>query len=277
MGLFSKEACEFCQKEVGMLKRSKLSTKEYICNECKLKTNYFARMSYCSKDDVLRMMNTLGQQAAAFEASFDAAEGRFAAAERHFNTWNLGRYRVQYRCNTTLGAFQLLLDDMDHYESIPVLWFSQMIPYEFKSPNAVLDDMRRSDIMNTNVDYVEVEEVEDDDGKVIHCTLTFPYDDQCIREVRIESDVNEDQCAAFKDLANQINSDRKVWISKGEFDAQRKNEMQIRNLGDTAAAIVNAAMKGEDVKEAIKKGVETANDIEEGKVKQGFFGKLFRK
>ena len=39
MGLFSKEACVFCNTEVGMLKRSKLKTKEYICNECKRKTN----------------------------------------------------------------------------------------------------------------------------------------------------------------------------------------------------------------------------------------------
>ena len=46
MGLFSKEACVFCGTEVGMLKRSKLQTKEYICNECKKKTNPFARMDY---------------------------------------------------------------------------------------------------------------------------------------------------------------------------------------------------------------------------------------
>ena len=35
MGLFSKEACEFCATEVGMLKRSKLASKEFICNDCK--------------------------------------------------------------------------------------------------------------------------------------------------------------------------------------------------------------------------------------------------
>ena len=53
--------------------------------------------------------------------------------------------------------------------------------------------------------------------------------------------------------------------------------MQMRNLGDTAAAAFKAAIKGGDVKEAVKQGIETANDIEEGKVKQGFFGKLFKK
>ena len=82
MGLFSKEACTFCQTEVGMLKRSKLQTKEYICNDCKKKTNYFARMDHTSRAAAQRMMETMAQEAAAFEASFDSAENRFQSAER---------------------------------------------------------------------------------------------------------------------------------------------------------------------------------------------------
>ena len=42
MGLFSKETCTFCNTEVGALKPSKLATKEYICNDCKRKTNRYA-------------------------------------------------------------------------------------------------------------------------------------------------------------------------------------------------------------------------------------------
>jgi len=84
MGLFSKEACTFCATEVGMLKRSKLATKEFICNECKTKTNYFARMDYTSKGAAQGMMETLGQEEMDFEASFDSAENRFQSAERSF-------------------------------------------------------------------------------------------------------------------------------------------------------------------------------------------------
>ena len=81
----------------------------------------------------------------------------------------------------------------------------------------------------------------------------------------------------FHDLADRINSDRRAWLGKAEFDLERKNRMQVRNLGDTASAALKAAVTGGDVKEAVKQGIETANDIEEGKVKQGFFGKLFKK
>ena len=58
MGLFSKEACTFCGTEVGALKRSKLATKEFICNDCKRKTNYFARMDYTSKENAQRIMDS---------------------------------------------------------------------------------------------------------------------------------------------------------------------------------------------------------------------------
>ena len=277
MGLFSKETCAFCGTEVGALKRSKLATKEFICNDCKRKTNYFARMSYTSKEAAQRMMDTLGQEEADFEASFDAAEGRFARAERSFNSWDLGSKRVHYRCNTTIGAFQINMSEMSRYEHTPVFWFSRMMPYEFQPEGAAFEGMRRSRAMDANAEYVRVEESKSD-GKVTSCTLIIPYDDPCIREIRIQSDVDgEGKARAFHDLADRINSDRRAWLGKAEFDLERKNEMQMRNLGDTATAALKAALKGGDIKEAVRQGVETANDIEEGKVKRGFFGKLIKK
>ena len=278
MGLFSKEACVFCNTEVGMLKRSKLATKEYICNDCKRKTNYFARMDYTSKEAAQWMMDVLAQEAADFEASFDNAENRFQSAERSFKTWDLGYLRVHYRCNTRTGAFQINLDDMSRYEHIPVFYFDAMIPYKFEAENAVLADSRRHEVMDLNADYVRVEESKDSEGKLTSCTLIIPYNDICIREVKLKGDLrNEEEKDAFYDLAERINSDRKSWINKGIYDEERKNKMQVRNLGDTAAAVLKAAATGGSVEEAVKQGIETANDIEEGKVRQSFFGKLFKK
>jgi hypothetical protein len=275
MGLFSKETCTFCNTEVGALKRSKLATKEYICNDCKRKTNYFARMDYTSRAAAQNMMDTLGQEAADFEASFDQAEGRFARAERSFNTWTLGSRRVHYRCNTTIGAFQINLNEMSRYEQIPVFWFDRMMPYQFRAEGESELFTRRAEMIDQNAEYVQVEETKDSDGNLTRCTLTIPYDDGCIRQIKIESDT--DDASGFHALADRINGDRKSWLCKAEFDQEQKSRMQVRNLGDTAAAVLKAAVKGGDVKEAVKEGIETANAIEEGKVKQGFFGKLFKK
>lgn len=278
MGLFSKEACAFCGTEVGMLKRSKLKTKEYICNECKIKTNPFARMDYTSKDNAQLMMNSLAQEADEFEKSFDSAENRFQSAERSFKTWDLGNHRVQYRCNTRLGGFQIISENHSRYEHIPVFYFDSMIPYQFSSDNNNLSDFRKNEIMNRNAEYVTVREEKDMEGKLTACTIIIPYNDECIREIRLNGNVTDESGKnVFYDLAERINSDRRVWIDNGIYNAQRKNEMQLRNLGDTAAAVLKAAATGGDVNEAVKEGINTANAIEEGKVKQSFFGKLFRK
>ena len=278
MGLFSKEACVFCNTEVGMLKRSKLATKEFICNDCKRKTNYFARMDYTSKDAAQGMMEGLAQEEADFEASFDNAENRFQSAERSFKTWDLGSLRVHYRCNTRTGAFQINLDAMSRYEHIPVFYFDTMIPYQFASKNEVLADIRKHEVVDMNANYVTVKEHKGEEDKVTSCTVVIPYNDDCIREIKLQGDVrgNED-VEAFYDFAQRINQDRINWLNAGLYDEARKNKMQVRNLGDTAAAVLKAAATGGSVEEAVKQGIETANDIEEGKVRQGFFGKLFKK
>ena len=199
MGLFSKEACAFCGTEVGMLKRSKLASKEFICNDCKRKTNYFARMDYTSKDAAQNMMETLAQEEADFEASFDSAENRFQSAERSFKTWDLGSLRVHYRCNTRLGAFQINLDDMSRYEHIPVFYFDTMIPYEFASENEILADIRRNEVTNMNVNYVNVEESKDAEGNVTSAAVVIPYNSDCIREIKLKGDIrNKEEEEALK-------------------------------------------------------------------------------
>ncbi|MBQ8841080.1 MAG: hypothetical protein IJZ65_00405, partial [Ruminiclostridium sp.] len=195
-----------------------------------------------------------------------------------FKTWDLGNHRIQYRCNTRLGGFQIISENHSRYEHIPVFYFDSMIPYQFSSDNNNLSDFRKNEIMNRNAEYVTVREEKDMEGKLTACTIIIPYNDECIREIRLNGNVTDESGKnVFYDLAERINSDRRAWIDNGIYNAQRKNEMQLRNLGDTAAAVLKAAATGGDVNEAVKEGINTANAIEEGKVKQGFFGKLFRK
>lgn len=277
MALFGKEACTFCNTEVGMLKRSKLATKEYICNDCKRKTNFFARMDYTSKEDAQRMMDSLQLEAEDFEASYEGAQNRFESAERHWTYWHIGSRRVGYRCNTRLGAFQLTTNDMHSDYIPPVFYFSQMVPYSFGSNDGIFADSRRMEIMNANAEYVTVSESKDSEGKVTEHTLIIPYNDPCIREIRIQASVSDRDEHSLKDVAERINNDRKSWISKGVHDTEQKNKMHLRNLSDTVTAAAKAAVTGGDVQEAVKEGMEMAEDIEKGKVKQSFFGKLFRK
>ena len=283
MGLFSKEACTFCGKEVGAMHRSKLATKEYICSDCRNKTHAFARMDYTSRDEAARMMETVPQDVAWLQEEIARLQAENAKKKLRFavednRDYDLGSKRVNYRCVHALGTFQLYYSDLSHYEYCPVLFFNRVIPYRFDDGDAFFADSRRTEIMDADAGYVTVNVSKDPDGKVTSCEVVIPYQDNCIREIKISSSVDsEEKCKPFYDLADQINKDRRICIEQHWDDIQRKERMQVRNLGDTAAAALKAAVKGESVEEAVKEGLETANAIEEGKVRQGLFGKLRKK
>ena len=280
MGLFSKEACTFCGKEVGMMHRSKLATKEYICSDCRNKTNPFARMDYTSRAAAQEQMELLpadnewyNREVARLEAEKTT---RFVVVDN--TDFKLGSKLIQYSFVRDLGVFRIYCSDFDHYAYIPVLYMNRLIPYQFQPDVKQLADIRQADILRREADYVTVSVSKDSDGKPRSCELVIPYQDDCIREIKFSSDVSsEAECRPFYDMAKRINDDRRIWLNSNLSDEERKNRMQVRNLGDTAAAALKAAVKGESVEEAVKEGIETANAIEEGKVKQGFFGKLFKK
>ena len=170
------------------------------------------------------------------------------------------------------------MDDMSRYEHVPVFYFDTMIPYQFAPENEVLADIRRNEVTNMSANYVTVEENKDAEENVTSCTVVIPYNNDCIREIKLKGDVrNKEDVEVFYDFAQRINQDRINWLNNGLYDEARKNKMQVRNLGDTVAAVLEAAATGGSVEEAVKQGIETANDIEEGNVRQGFLGKLFKK
>ncbi len=277
MGLFSKEACTFCGTEVGALKRSKLATKEFICNECKRKTNYFARMDYTSRDAAAAMMENLPLEEAEFNKSYEGAESRFDSAERSFKTWHIGSTTIHYRRNSRNGGFQIRTGDSDRYEAVPVFWFDRVMPYQFVAEDGPVFS-RRTEMLDQNAKPATLEVSKDSDGKLSGGTIKIPYDEKTIREFRLKVDVrSEDQLAKAQDFVDTFNNDRSHYIARSLHTQEEKVKMQVRNLGDTAAAAIKAAVKGEDVTETLKSGIEMANDIEEGKVKRGFLGKLKRK
>ena len=277
MGLFSKEACTFCGKEVGALKRTKLKTKEFICNDCKRKTNYYARMDYTSRDAAQAMMDTLPLEETEFEKSYDGAESRFDSAERSWHTWHIGSTTIHYRRNSRNGGFQIRTGSCDSYEAIPVFWFDRVMPYQFVAEGGPAFS-RRSEMLNQEAKPATLEVSKDSEGKLNGGIIKIPYDEETIREFRLKVDVDsEKNLATAQDFVDNFNDERRHCIARSLNTQEQKAKMQVRNIGDTAAAAIKAAVKGEDVTEAVKAGIEMANDIEDGKVKRGLFGKLKRK
>jgi len=253
MGLFSREPCTFCGKEVGMMHRSRLATGEYICTECRYKTNPFARMDCTSRDAAQRMIDTLGQEEARLRRELD----RRAAVERE--DFDLGGRRIRYSAVTALGVFQLDNSEWSRYEHRPVLYFDRVRPYRLE------EDARRPETADRDADCVTVSVSRDPEGRLTSCAVVIPYRDDCIREIRLVADVeSEERCSPFYALADRLNRDRRISLERGEDDASRREKTPARGLGDTADGV------------GFEKAVRGAA-AEKGEVRQGLFGGLFKK
>lgn len=61
-GTFGKQVCAFCGNEVGMLKRTKIKNKEFICNDCKRTCSRFIQVYRMTKDELLGHMEYMKRQ-----------------------------------------------------------------------------------------------------------------------------------------------------------------------------------------------------------------------
>ena len=61
-GTFGKQTCAFCGSEVGMLKRTKIKNKEFICNDCKRTCSRFIQVYRMTKDELLGHMEYMKRQ-----------------------------------------------------------------------------------------------------------------------------------------------------------------------------------------------------------------------
>ena len=73
MGLFSKEACAICGKEVGALKRTKIQNKEFICNECDDECSKYIDLYLLTKDDAIHHIESMRMQEKLYRELFEPA------------------------------------------------------------------------------------------------------------------------------------------------------------------------------------------------------------
>jgi len=59
---FGKQPCAFCGAEVGMLKRTKIKDKSFICNECSCGCSRYIQRYCYTKDELLGHMEYMKRQ-----------------------------------------------------------------------------------------------------------------------------------------------------------------------------------------------------------------------
>ncbi len=270
MGLFSKEACVFCGKEVGMMHRSKMSGGDYICTDCKHLTHPFIRIDKVDKVKAKEIMD----QVAMDEARFQSVN--WDKVVRHSLSKN---YVFYYSMET--GEFALYTPETERYPNHAIYYMSMVRPYD-KNLEWSLNqgNTTRMPALSKQqyADMITLKEQKDSDGKITGWEIYIPY----FREhmditIKFPGNTKENEVTGFHQQLVNIIGGYNTHQMEG---AVRRMEMQQTNAMQTASEVLKAVVKGEGkegIIEKLQEGIDTANDIEEGKVKRGLFGRLKKK
>jgi len=267
MALFSKEPCAFCGKEAGMMSRSKMSSKDYICDDCRKKGNPFARVDHMTKDQVAEMF-----------VRAERDEKLLDDVKLSDTYLNLGRGRVIHFRGQQDGGdiFTVSTPEAQRYEHRPVFYFSRIRkwnPSEASVERSVGASPREA--VRDYSTLITLKEKLSADKKNDGWELRIPYFDAAVPEILIkipkEADAAEVQ-KFYKTICRMCDTR----VSRGIRDARDKEKLQVENVYKTASEALKTTIKGGDVKETLAEGIKRAVDIDEGKVKKkGFFAKLF--
>lgn len=264
MGLFSKEACVFCGKEVGMMHRSKMAGGDYICTDCKFLTHPFIRIDKVNQETAKTIMDQVAQDEARFQSV------NWDKVVRHSISKN---YVFYYSMDT--GEFALQTPETEKYKNHAIYYMTMVRPYDKNLEWSMNQgNTARFPALSKQqyADMITLKENKDSDGKITGWEMYIPY----FREhmditIKFPGNTKESEVTGFHQQVVNIIGGYNTSVVGQKIQMQQTNAMQ------TASAVLKAALKGEGeegIAEKIREGIDTANDIEEGKVKRGLFGRL---
>ena len=262
MGLFSKEACCFCGKEVGLMSRSKLSSGEYICTDCKYKTHPFLRVDHMNKQQVEDLMAEMQEN----EERFQSIQWRKTQRQHAGSTW------IFYD-NYDQGLFSLYTPETKKYPNHFVYNMTDVCPYD-----KARDGMPTRGIYTRQQikDMITLTEKKDAGGNAEGWVLSIPY-------FRYDMKIETKFPAAMKaDDVKYIHSTiQQIISSYNTSGVQNKKDLHEQNVYKTIGEAAKAVVKGqgaEGVAAAVQRGAERGQEIDQGKIKKkGLLARLFGK
>ena len=86
MGLFSKEKCELCEKEAGILGRKKLNDKKYICKDCEKNCSAYIEVSNFNTEFIKQHIEYMKNQNMLYKKEVEPLDKKIK--ERFVSAWN---------------------------------------------------------------------------------------------------------------------------------------------------------------------------------------------
>lgn len=264
--IFGKKACAFCGKEVGMLKRTKIKNKEYICSDCDDMCSfhiqkyrftkdelaghmeYMKRMDKLFKDVVSKMKSDLYPSAFSDMAIefFDDA-GFFRIRDRRYEGTSGKQYPVELFRYDTVASYEPYLEESEPSEQGKEKVFEECgIKIKFVGDMDVTEESRN--------------------GSRAH-----PYITDEIKIVFANNEREREHCERYIDNAIHhfdyifgVHDDERGLFSIGMTKKEKRDLKAMTSFAKLAAEAAKAAKNGGEISEEKKAEItENMNNMED--------------
>ena len=266
--IFGKKNCALCGKECGMMHRSKIKNKEFLCSDCGNLCSKYIRLSELTLDEIKGHIEYMKRQNRLYEEVY-SKEGKKSTCPSTVKEMgiefcdDLGMFRIVYRSDTSRGKLKELFryDQVAGYEE-----YIEETPATEQGKNPEFKECGlKIKLLGGNMSNVNT-----DNKKGLR---PHPY---IKREIKVcfskknQSDMQYVLNAKRHfDYIFGVHDDERGLFGFGRSKAEKREDAAAIGMATALGTAFKAATKGEDSitdeeKERLREGMDALNDAATG-------------
>ena len=258
-GTFGKQVCAFCGNEVGMLKRTKIKNKEFICNDCGRGCSRYIQKYRFTKDELLGHIEYMNRQEKLYH---EVLEGKFSlVVPSATNKQSIEFYDDH-------GMFRIRDLSYDKNHKLELFRYDQVAKYErYIEESEPSEPGKPKEFGECGVDITLVG-AQDDTSTMRQGLRAHPYVIETIRVCVNDRDkhigeLEVNQIICHFDGIFGVHDNTKGLFNFGPTKQQRREGEALKAMTGMFAAAVKAARTGEVSEEAAAQADEAMKKVDD--------------
>ncbi len=256
---FGKQACAFCGNEAGMLKRSKIKNKEFICTDCGYGCSQYIRKSGYTKDELLSHMEYMKRQDTLYATIRDQVTLVVPSATN--------RQSIEFYDNHGMFRIRDLSDDRRPWKK-ELFRYDQVAKYEpFLEESEPDEPGKPKEFSECGVDITLVG-ADEDQGQLRQGLRPHPHVTDVIRVCVNDRDkeigqLEVNQIIFHFDSIFGVRDNERGLFGFGPTTQQRREGEALNAVTDMVGAAFRAARTGEITAEDVAGVADAMNKVED--------------
>lgn len=257
-GTFGKQTCAFCGNEVGMLKRTKIKNKEFICNDCGYGCSRYIQKYRYTKDELLGHMEYMKRQDALYQQIGD----KFTQA---IPSGTIKQAVVFY---DDYGMFLIRDRDANQRYLKEFIRYDQVAKYEPYLEEGEPEEPGKPKVFGECGVDITLVGAADDMGEHRHGLRPHPYITETIRVCINNRDkhigeLEVNQIISHFNAIFGVNDNTRGLFSFGPTTQQRRQGEALKAMSGVFGAAIQAAKTGEVSEETKAQVADAMNKVDD--------------